>query len=136
MTTATVAPAETAKKTPTRRTRQPAKTGNPAADRTARSSAAKKNGATAPKNTAPAPAPAAPAAKIDKRIAKQALARHVMDAIAKALESLPEEVTAAMAPDEAVKIASQWHHHLPTGEVDGKRYWPASMPRPDRSDWR
>jgi hypothetical protein len=68
------------------------------------------------------PRPTPPA----KRSAKQDLARRVVEAVA----------NLGLSDDDA-KIASQWLHHLPTG-TDGsdKRYWPANMPRPNRSDWK
>jgi hypothetical protein len=61
-----------------------------------------------------------------KRSAKQDLARRVVEAVA-----------ALNLSDDEAKIAAQWLHHLPTG-TDGSdaRYWPANMPRPNRSDWK
>lgn len=69
--------------------------------------------------------------KVSKRDAKQALARHVVEAIDAAMKNLPAEVLAAFSQDQAARCTAQWIHHLPTGGV-----WPAEvLPKPDRSDW-
>lgn len=79
------------------------------------------------------------AAKAVKRLAKQDLARRVTQAIAEAITAAQLEGSATLAGmtvAEAQRCVSQWTHHLPTGTgEDGKRWWPASLPRPDRSDW-
>lgn len=87
-----------------------------------------------------------------KAEAKRALARIVVRGIAAALadidglagadEQTGSTLDAMLVRDELgvgedmLRIASQWIHHLPTGQVDGKRYWPEGLLRPDRSDWR
>ena len=77
------------------------------------------------------------APKVDKRSAKQDLARHVVLAMADTIISSDgsELFRSAFSADEAAEIASQWLHHLPTGSDDGRRWWPAELPRPTRSDW-
>jgi hypothetical protein len=84
---------------------------------------------------------AAPEPKAQKRTAKQDLARRVAQAIAEAIQSSQLEGSAALAGFESLAelqaTAVAWVHHLPTGTDEaGKRWWPASAPRPDRSDWR
>lgn len=78
-------------------------------------------------------------AKAVKRLAKQDLARRVTQAIAEAITAAQLEGSATLAGmtvAEAQRCVSQWTHHLPTGTGEnGKRWWPASLPRPDRSDW-
>jgi hypothetical protein len=81
-----------------------------------------KTSKTASSKTSPAPAP-----KPDLRSAKQEIARSCMDALAPVLKSLN-------ATD--AQMAVNWFHHLPTGSENGKRYWPAGIPTPQRSDWR
>lgn len=87
-----------------------------------------------------------------KAEAKRALARIVVNGIAAALADIDglagadEETGASLdatlvrdelgTGEEMLRIASQWIHHLPTGQVNGKRYWPEGLLRPDRSDWR
>lgn len=90
--------------------------------------------------------PAPPAdAKTVKRDAKQALARYLADAVARAIEDLGSSaslselnklISAGLPAEDQAKAASHWMHHWPTGEQDGQRYFPATLPRPDRSDWR
>jgi hypothetical protein len=78
----------------------------------------------------PKPAKVADTAKRD---AKQALARKVLTAIAGLNLSDDDAVTAAF-----------WVHHLPTGKSEPgsaeakrhDRWWPTTLPIPDRSDWR
>jgi hypothetical protein len=74
---------------------------------------------------AKAPAPKAAKATPAKSTEKQELARTVVTAIGQL--NLTKEQKA---------IVSQWIHHLPAGSENGKRWWPKSLPRPDRSDWR
>lgn len=69
------------------------------------------------KNEQPTPTP--------KRNAKQELARKVVEAVA----------NLGLSPEDAA-TAAQWLHHLPTGSDGEGRYWPASLPRPNRSDWK
>jgi hypothetical protein len=74
-----------------------------------------------------------------RRTAKQALARLVAQAIADSLANVKwrDDILAGMTHEDAAKTVSQWTHHLPTGtDEDGKRWWPATLPRPDRSDWK
>jgi hypothetical protein len=154
MTTQTTTAPKTTKTV--RRPRPAAKTGNPAADRTVQQAAAKSSPKAAPKAAKPTPAkPATPKAtpereplgaasmrataakangngdaKAIKRAAKQEIARRAVQAVAD-----------AMAGEDAStkQDAANWIHHLPTGNVNGAgsaRWWPANLPRPDRSDWR
>jgi hypothetical protein len=74
-----------------------------------------------------------------KRPAKQDLARNVVEAVAGIFSDsviLDRLATAGMSKEDAQQIVSQWLHHLPTGSDGDQRYWPASMPRPNRSDWK
>lgn len=74
-----------------------------------------------------------------KRTAKQDLARTVVEAVAGVFSDsivLDRLASAGMTKADAEKIVSQWLHHLPTGSDGEGRYWPASLPRPDRSDWK
>jgi hypothetical protein len=147
--------------TPTRRTRASAKTGDPQADKAARAvryakaaadRAAAETAEDAPKAepkttakaaTKPARQPRAKkpaesiavnldgepdgASKADKRTAKQALARKVLDAVS--------GIDGLTAEDK--RTVAQWLHHIHGGTTpDGKRYWPASLPTPNRSDWK
>jgi hypothetical protein len=92
-----------------------------------------------------APAKAAPAKAASRKVvvaaprgraattatvsSKTALARRVVEAIGKV----------KLTENEAY-VVSQWIHHLPAGTESGvpgtRRWWPSSLPRPDRSDWR
>jgi len=99
-------------------------------------------GGEAPAAELETPAPTEPATtdtKAVKRLAKQDLARRVAQAIAAALTDAQLDgsaVLTGMTSDEARRCAAQWTHHLPTGtSEDGKRWWPETLPRPDRSDW-
>ena len=64
----------------------------------------------------------------DPRAAKQAIARDLLDALALVIRKL----SAADA-----QMAVNWFHHLPGGtDAQGKRYFPAGIPTPARSDWK
>lgn len=77
-----------------------------------------------------------------KREAKQALATFLVTAMAAAVElMLGGDAVAAeqnavvlkgMTEDEIRKAAAHWVHHLPVN----RDAWPATLPKPDRSDWR
>jgi hypothetical protein len=100
--------------------------------------AAKKAPAKATAKTAPAPKPTP---KADKNSAKQELCRIALEAMATAViraNGLKKTgYLAAIDPDEALQILSQMTHHFPAGrDASGNRWWPASLPKPDRSDWR
>lgn len=79
-----------------------------------------------------------------KADAKRALARVIVDGLAAnvnaALNEKSNPELAALlselgSPDEVRQIVANWCHHLPTGDEKGARYWPASFPRPQRSEW-
>jgi hypothetical protein len=95
-----------------------------------------------PKPTAktdPKPEPEkAKAVRPDVRGAKQDLANRVLLAIADMFDHTDgsEAFRAVMSKEDAMQTVAQWVHHLPTGSTDGRRNWPSSLPRPDRSDWR
>jgi hypothetical protein len=87
----------------------------------------------------PKAAPAEP--KVDQRAAKQELVRIALqamaDAVGRANGLKKTAYLAAFDGDEALQIVSQMTHHFPTGRNDdGNRWWPANLPKPDRSDWR
>jgi hypothetical protein len=80
-----------------------------------------------------------------KRAAKQALGRVFVDAVAAAVAEIVDteegdggytDILAGMSRDEVAKVASHWMHHVNAGTDGDRRYWPESLPRPDRSDWR
>lgn len=90
----------------------------------------------APAKTEPTPAPAT---KIDKRAAKQDLARRVVNAAADLFNGQlagDEAFLQGLTKEEAEAAVAQWLHHLPTGQDGTNRWWAESLPRPDRSDWR
>jgi phenylpyruvate tautomerase PptA (4-oxalocrotonate tautomerase family) len=79
-------------------------------------------------------------AKAAKRDAKQALAKAVLDAVGD-LFAADAPITKRLAvegmdEETAKRTVAQWLHHLNAGQVDGQRYFPESLPRPNRSDWR
>ena len=128
--------ATTPKRTPSRATR--------AADKTAKATTPKATAkATAPKaapkaepKAAPAPAPEP---KVDMRAAKQEIARIAVQAMADAIQRAnglkKTGYLAAFSGDEALQIVSQLSHHFPCGREGDERWWPANLPRPNRSDW-
>jgi hypothetical protein len=79
------------------------------------------------------PAEANGAAKPDKRSSKQALARAVVQAAADLFANISTRPT---GEDDAQTMAN-WLHHLPTGTTEGgQRWWPTTLPKPQRSDWK
>jgi hypothetical protein len=78
--------------------------------------------------------------KASKAAAKRDLATYLLNAYDTAFYNLEEDnpIFQAYSREEAARIAAQWVHHLPPpADVEGNRVWPcASLPRPDRSDWR
>lgn len=96
---------------------------------------------TAPKATAAKAEKAPPAEpKITARDAKQFLARLAVQAMADAIEASngdSAEYWKVLPKADAKAIISQLSHHFPCGRTeDGAKWWPANLPRPDRSDWR
>jgi hypothetical protein len=75
---------------------------------------------------------------VTRRDAKQDLARRVAEAIGDMLLHLDgSEMAATIDETERAAITTAWVHHLPTGNDDeGARWWPSSLPKPDRSDWK
>ncbi len=132
----------------------------PARPRTAKTAPAKPEAKAEPKPTTPkpatrrgakAPAPepevqpetngkAETGAQAVKRVAKQTLARMLVDAAAKTFApgvELPAEVLAGMTAEEARQHVANWLHSLPTGGGPGwLRYWPADFTRPSQFDWQ
>jgi hypothetical protein len=133
---------------PTRRRRPTAKTGNPQADRAARDEQAAKEqaAATGPEKRVPMSTVAEDSARDsrNKRQGKQMLARKVLEAAAAVLQDTVAVDSLAgygLTADEAAKTVAQWLHHLNGGpdtltDPTGPRYWPATLSKPDRSDWR
>ena len=90
------------------------------------------------KPTKTQPAPAKPA-KMQASEAKQILTVTSMLAISAYFEQLHEDAAwlEGMSKAEGMRAIAQMIHHLPTGrDAQGKRIWPGTMPRPQRSDWR
>jgi hypothetical protein len=78
-------------------------------------------------------------AQAAKRTAKRTLARNVLLSIEGMLSGLTvaELAGLGMSRDEARKVAAQWVHHLPVRDTtEADSWWPKTMPKPDRSDWR
>ena len=71
--------------------------------------------------------PEAAAEVARKRAAKQVIGRRFLDAIAAEFGADDEETR---------KVVSHWMHHVNAGKDGDSRYWPAALPKPDRSDWR
>jgi hypothetical protein len=116
------------------------------APRTARKGTPAKPTTKAPASkTAPSKSPktaepkATPEAKVDRRQAKQDLARRVVQAAADLFNGQlqgDEAFLAGLTKDEAEAAVAQWLHHLPTGNEGDQRWWAQGLPKPDRSDWR
>jgi hypothetical protein len=71
------------------------------------------------------------------RNGKQALAKAVLDAVAGVVGDTLVREMAGMTEAEAGRVVAQWLHHLNAGQDgEGQRYWPAALPKPERSDWR
>lgn len=131
------------------------RTGNPQADRAVRAAsngsktkatAAKPGRAKAPSRASRAAAQTASATKSQAKPARGKAAA-AKPAKAKAAKSNGTKNDLALRVVEAAgklsglsdddrACVAQWLHHLPTGGSGADRRWPASLPRPNRSDWR
>jgi hypothetical protein len=78
-------------------------------------------------------------AQAARRTAKRTLARSVLLSAEEMLTKLTVAELAAlgMSREEAKACVSQWVHHLPVRDSsEATPWWPLTMPKPDRSDWR
>lgn len=101
--------------------------------------AAKPKRAPKPKAEPKAEAKVESAAVAARRAAKRDLARRVLLAAEAMLSNLDgsELASLGMTQDEARVCVSQWVHHLPVRDsAEAVTWWPQTMPKPDRSDWR